>query len=228
MVGHLRLILNNTKGEFSEDGVGAAIDIIRNSPGPVTLLAIAPLPNFQALLNRAPELASKIIVKAMSGSYQVCFNEEGKLNTAPCPEYNVAGNISAAQATYAAVWNTPMTTSPRDIGYNAIIGGDNYQKLLHGTNIILSTLMECYLYWNQHGGWGNPAVSSTQLWDPTAAYMVWSDSSLLKFVTVNMIVNSNGVTVVDSSGRKVNVSDSWVNNGEQMWFDLVTNKLLGA
>jgi len=217
--------LRQYKGGVSDDGVGAAIEIIRNSPEPVTLLAIAPVANFNAILNRAPELASKIIIKAMSGSYKYCYNQ----GPGPCPEYNVAANISDSQDTYAAVWNTSLSISPIDIGMTAFINGENYQKLLSATNIVTSTLMQCYIYWNQHGGWGDPKVSSTNLWDPTAAYMVWSDSSLMVFQkNVKMVVNSGGVTVVDTNGRPVNVASSWVNNGEQMWSDLVVSKLIGS
>jgi inosine-uridine nucleoside N-ribohydrolase len=216
--------LRQYKGGVSDDGVGAAIEIIRNSPEPVTILAIAPLGNFKALLNRAPELASKIIIKAMSGSYKYCYNK----GPGPCPEYNVAANISASQETYGTVWNTSLSISPIDIGMTAFINGENYQKLLSSTNIVTSTLLQCYIYWNQHGGDGDTKSSSTTLWDPTAAYMVFSDSSLMVFQNLKMVVNSRGETVVDTNGRPVNVATSWVNNGEQMWSDLVVSKLIGS
>jgi len=216
--------LGQYKGGVSDDGVGAAIEIIRNSPEPVTILAIAPVANFKAILDRAPELASKIIIKAMSGSYKYCYNK----TPGPCPEYNVAGNISASQEMYAAVWNTPISISPIDIGMTAFINGVDYQKLVNSTNIVTSTLLECYLYWNQHGGDGDPKVSSTTLWDPTAAYMVFSDSSLMVFQNLKIAVNSRGETLVDTNGRPVNVATSWVNNGEQLWSDLVVSKLIGS
>jgi len=215
--------LTQYKGGVMTDGVGAAIQIIRNSPEPVVLLAIAPVPNFKEILTRAPELASKIIVKAMSGSYKYCYGQA----PGPCPEYNVAANISDSQDFYAAAWNTPLRISPIDIGMTAFINGNTYQKLINSTNIVASTLIECYTFWSQHGGGGNPTVSSTTLWDATAAYMVFSDSSLLVFQNLKMIVNSQGDTLVDSTGRQVSVASNWVNKGEQMWSDLVVNKLIG-
>jgi len=212
------------KGGVSDDGVGTAIEIIRNSTEPVTILAIGPMGNLMSILNRAPELASKIIIKAMSGSYKYCYDKV----PGPCPEYNVAANISGSQATYAAVWNTSLSISPIDIGMTSLITGENYQKLVNATNIVTTTLLQCYTYWSQHGGEGDPKVDSTNLWDPTAAYMVWSDSSLFVFQNVNMVVNSAGDTLVASNGRPVNVATSWVNNGEQIWSDLVVSKLIGS
>jgi len=216
--------LQQYKGGVSVDGVGAAIQIIRNSPEPVTLLAIAPVANFKAILTRAPELSSKIIIKAMSGSYKECYGEQ----PVRCPEYNVHANVSASQAFYSAVWNTPLTTSPIDIGITAFITGNDYQKLLSSTNIVVSTLIECYTYWSKNCNCGDPKVASTTLWDPTAAYMIFSNSSLFVFENVNVVINSIGETVIDTNGRPVNVASSWVNNGVQLWSDLMVSILIGS
>ena len=46
--------LKSYQGEVIEDGVQAIIDTIMNSPKPITVIAVGPLPNIRAALEREP------------------------------------------------------------------------------------------------------------------------------------------------------------------------------
>jgi len=213
--------LNNYTGGVSQDGVGEAIKIIDASPDPIVFLEIAPVPNVQELLKRRPDLASKLIVVAMSGSIDLCYGGQKK----PCSEYNVAEDVPASQVFYAAKYAQQMVTTPIDTGYYAIISGDLYQGLLKANDIFCTTLIECYTYWAAHGGHGAPLEHSTTLWDAVASYLVWGNRAWINFKSYDLIVNDKGETVTSSSGQMVNVSISW--NDLDSWKADIVDKLVG-
>lgn len=99
-------------GNVSLDGVGALIDVLSaaSPQAPVWIVCIAPTPNIESLLLRAPQLAANARIIAMSGSIYLGYNGQPP----PSAEYNVAENTTAAQAMYAAHWAAPMITAPVD------------------------------------------------------------------------------------------------------------------
>ena len=67
--------LSKYPGTVYEDGVGAAVDIIRASPVKVTIIAIAPATNFPMLLARGgAAVVANARVAAMSGSIHYGYN----------------------------------------------------------------------------------------------------------------------------------------------------------
>ena len=82
------------------DGVDLLLDTIRKSPGEVTLIAIGPLTNIGAAIDRDPETFRKLKrVVLMGGSIRRGYDEFGVI-AAPRPpdaEYNIAMDAAAAQ-----------------------------------------------------------------------------------------------------------------------------------
>ncbi len=60
--------LSSYRGRVYEDGIGRMIETIMNSPEPVTLIAIGPMPNVAAALSREPRIATKARLVGMYGS----------------------------------------------------------------------------------------------------------------------------------------------------------------
>ena len=100
--------LSKYPGKIYPDGVQAMIDTIMNSPEPITLIAIGPLPNVAAALEREPNIAKKARFVGMHGSIRWSFSNKSK----PQQEYNVVSFIKASQTVFTADWD--MTITPLD------------------------------------------------------------------------------------------------------------------
>jgi len=124
----------------------------------------------------------------------------------------------------------PMMTAPIDVGWKAVIEGEAYQQLLKAQqdDIIVKTLIENYEYWYTHGGGGpnTPAIGSTDLWDPVAAYMTFTEPTLLGINKLPMTVTNGGLTVQNTSGKDVQVAMSWIAGGPSQWADVVVGVLV--
>eukprot|EP01121_Diplochlamys_sp_Union-15-3_P001209 TRINITY_DN11070_c0_g1_i1.p1 TRINITY_DN11070_c0_g1~~TRINITY_DN11070_c0_g1_i1.p1 ORF type:complete len:322 (-),score=63.67 TRINITY_DN11070_c0_g1_i1:19-984(-) len=218
--------LSSYPGKVYTDGITQAINIIESSTEVVTMLAIAPVVNFQAILKKRPDLASKVNVVAMSGSIKVCYGG----GQGPCPEYNVVEDIPASQLFYNTTWAKPTVTTPIDTGYVAIIDGPIYQNLMQGVNknVILKTLIECYFYWHENGGGSgtDPHTSSTILWDAVAAWLNWSDDSFVNLVPLHVHVDGKGLTITDTSSPLIEAALTWKQGGLDGWRNTVVTTLL--
>lgn len=83
------------------DAVDFTLDQIRKNPGEITLIAIAPLTNIGATIDRDPATFKKLKrVVMMGGSIRRGYDDFGVVGTAPRPpdaEYNIAMDPVAAQ-----------------------------------------------------------------------------------------------------------------------------------
>eukprot|EP01113_Clastostelium_recurvatum_P048360 TRINITY_DN8788_c0_g2_i1.p1 TRINITY_DN8788_c0_g2~~TRINITY_DN8788_c0_g2_i1.p1 ORF type:complete len:358 (+),score=65.92 TRINITY_DN8788_c0_g2_i1:43-1074(+) len=196
-------------GKLYANGVQAALDIINNSSETITMVAIAPMGNFEAMLQAQPSVSTKVKIAAMSGSVYKCYGN----SPGACAEYNVKENIQASQAVYSKSTSWPMTITPLDTCGIVVLNGTLYQTLLKGnssTNTILQTLLENYQYWSEHGGSGHPATSSTTLYDTVAFYLSFSDLSFCVMQNIPLIVDNTGVMRINSTaGKEVDVAVNW-------------------
>ena len=85
-------------GGVHKDGVGALIDVVMTSPQRVTIIAIGPLPNIGAALQREPRIAEKADFIGMHGSIYKGYG--GK--STPDPEYNVRADVPACRRVFTA------------------------------------------------------------------------------------------------------------------------------
>jgi len=215
--------LSSYPGTLYTDGIGAAIDIINASPTNVTIIAIAPTGNLQSMLERAPSVASKVNIVAMSGSVYKCYGNA----SGACPEYNVDENIPASQAVYTAGWN--MLTTPLDTCGVATVYGTDYQTLLaanNSQNILVQTLLMNYVYWHDHGGGGNPSSGSTTLYDAVAAYLTYSNRADVNIEPVKLVVTDKGVTEVSPDGKVVDAALTWTQGGLADWANQLITRLV--
>jgi inosine-uridine nucleoside N-ribohydrolase len=96
------------------DAVEFLLDQIRKNPGEITLIAIAPLTNIGAAIDRDPETFKKLKrVVLMGGSVRRGYDAFGLASArAPEPEYNIAMDPAAAQKLLKA--GVPVYMMPLD------------------------------------------------------------------------------------------------------------------
>jgi purine nucleosidase len=95
----------------------AAVDFlleqIRSQPGEITLLAIAPLTNIGAAIDRDPATFRKLKrVVMMGGSVYRGYDDLGEGNRPPDREYNIAMDVQAAQKLFDS--GVPLYVMPLD------------------------------------------------------------------------------------------------------------------
>jgi purine nucleosidase len=96
------------------DAVDFLLRQIRNHPGEITLVTIAPLTNIAAAIDRDPETFRKVKrVVMMGGSIRRGYDgTDGQLNSNPDPEYNVASDVGAARKLLSS--GVPIFMMPLD------------------------------------------------------------------------------------------------------------------
>jgi len=85
--------LSSYAGKVRQDGVQALIDVVMKSPEPVTIIAIGPMPNVAAALEREPKIAERARLVGMYGSVRRGY--EGNKNVSA--EWNVKAAVKACQ-----------------------------------------------------------------------------------------------------------------------------------
>jgi inosine-uridine nucleoside N-ribohydrolase len=193
-------------GKIYPDGVQAMIDTIMNSPEPITLIAIGPLPNVAAALEREPNIAKKARFVGMQGSIRRGYGEKSK----PEKEYNVVSFAKAARTVFTADWD--MTITPLDTCAMVSLNGDDYKKVLDCNSPITNIVIENYRVWTKSGNaYGAQAgARSTTLFDTVAIYLAMSHD-FVEMENLGIRVTDDGRTVIDNKAKKINCAMKWKN-----------------
>jgi inosine-uridine nucleoside N-ribohydrolase len=206
-------------GTIYKDGVQAIIDTVMNSPERITIIAIGPLPNVAAALEREPRIAEKADFVGMHGSI---FKGYGGKST-PDPEYNVKADVAACRKVFTAPWH--MTITPLDTCGLVSLQGAKYQKILRRNSAITSNLLQNYFTWQRNGlREGNKALdeptlyrltndklnsSSTTLFDTVAVYLAISHD-LVKMQSCPIRITDDGYTRITEGAKPVDCAVEWV------------------
>ncbi|MDA1076872.1 MAG: nucleoside hydrolase [Proteobacteria bacterium] len=210
-------------GAVHRDGVGAMIDQINASPEPVTIVAIGPVTNLAAALQRDPSIADKVRFVGMHGSVR-----KGYLG-APKPhlEYNVKAYPQACRMVFEAAW--PMTITPLDTCGTVMIRGDAFEALLQSDKPLVRAVMDNHRIWT--GTFGEKLYKqvdltrqSSLLFDTVAVYLAFAED-LLKMEDLGLRVADDGATVIDDSAKSIRCAMEW--NDQQAFEALLVERLLG-
>ena len=204
-VGDYRL--EDYPGSAYDDGVNALIDVIRQSPEPVTLLCIGPVPNIAEALRREPAIAGNARFVGMHGSIYTGYDAVA----APAAEWNVKSDPKALQQVFAAPWDCTIT--PLDTCGSMRLTGENYQRIYRSGDPWLKALIENYRVWLPLAPFikpgTHPSLMSTILFDTVAVYAAHSQD-LLIMEDLPLRVTDDGYTVIDSqNGRLVHCATKW-------------------
>ena len=201
--------LKTYPGLVYEDGVKALIDTINAAEEPITLIAIGPLSNIAAALERDPEIAPKVNFFGMYGSIRSGYAGQKEAH----PEYNVYSFLPEAQKTFTAPWKS-MTITPLDTCGVVVLEGQKYQKILKHDGVLTKALIEAYRIWINHPELpletiDNMAdVKSTTLYDSVAIYLPIS-TELVKMETLGIRVDDEGYTRIDPDAPDVHCATAW-------------------
>lgn len=200
--------LKDYPGKVYEDGVGAFIRTIKESPDPVTVVAIGGVPTVAEALKRDPSIATNARFVGMHGSIRVGYGRNSK----PVAEANVRANPQALAAVFAAPWECTIT--PLDTCGTVLLKGDKYQKLYQSKAAALRALMENYRVWLPKASWMKKdyplETMSTTLFDLVAVYLAFSED-LLEMEDLPIRVTDKGMTVIDQSKRPIRCALRWKN-----------------
>jgi inosine-uridine nucleoside N-ribohydrolase len=195
--------LGSYPGRVHPDGVQAMIDTVMRSRDPVTIIAIGPMPNVAAALEREPRIAKVARFVGMYGSVRKGYGG----STTPSLEWNVKANPKACQKAFTAPW--PMTITPLDTCGVVKLDGDRYRRVRDSRDPIASTIIENYRIWSQANKAPNEAEThSSVLFDTVAVYLAFSQN----FCTMERLgirVTDDGSTLIDKHAKRVDVATDW-------------------
>lgn len=199
--------LEKYPGQVHQDGVDAIIRTIRQTEDPMTLIAVGPVPNLKAVLERAPDVAEKARFVGMHGSVRKGYGNSPKVS----PEWNVRADPPALQTVFAAPWEKTIT--PLDTCGIVHLEGQRFARIHACQAVGAKALMDNYRIWTetlQKRGrkTPDPALRSSTLFDTVAVYLGYTEQ-LLEMETVNLTVTDDGFTKIDDKGAAVRCAMNW-------------------
>lgn len=210
--------LSSYPGGIHKDGVGALIDVVMKSPQRVTIIAVGPLPNIGAALEREPRIAEKADFIGMHGSIYKGYG--GK--STPDPEYNVKIDVPACRKAFTASW--PITITPLDTCGLVVLKGDKYKKIFQRDSAVTRNLLQNYRLWQANGVRGqnkdidevdlrrqvDATVSSrsSTLFDTVAIYLA-IQQDLVKMERLPVEITDAGHTKVTEGAKLVDCAVDW-------------------
>ncbi len=190
-------------GTVHADGVGALIETILESPEPITLVCIGPVPNIGEALAREPRIAEKARFVGMHGSVFKGYGGSARISA----ECNVVNHTPACQKVFTAPWE--ITITPVDTCGLVVLQGEKYRKVRECSDPVIRALMENYRIWlDRNGDTAWFETRSSTLFDTVAVYLAFSEE-LLEMRELGIRVTDDGYTVVDENAKQVRVAVAW-------------------
>lgn len=213
--------LKSYPGKVSADGVQALIDTVMNSPQPVTLICIGPVPNIAEALKREPRIAGHARFVGMQGSVRAGYGGAKQ----PLAEWNVKCDPKACQQVFTAAWD--ITITPLDTCGLVTLTGEKYRRVRATTDRTVTDLIANYRVWVA-GDAKLPADMADQrsstLFDTVAVYLAIRQD-LCVMEKLGLRITDDGLTVIDPQAKQINVATKWIDLGA--FEDFVVERLAG-
>jgi inosine-uridine nucleoside N-ribohydrolase len=195
--------LKNYQGKVYSDGTRALIDVVSESPKPVTVISIGPSTTVAAALEKRPEIAGRALFVGMQGAVRKGY-DGGPVG----PEYNVKENVPAARAALLAPWLETVIT-PLDTCGLVRLTGERFERLAESGDRLVRAVLENYRIWAQKAS-VRELTGSSVLFDTVAIYLsLPGDKPLLQFERLTIDVKPDGLTVIDPAGARMSVATVW-------------------
>lgn len=200
--------LDSYPGKVHKDGVQAIIDTIMKSKEPITLIAIGPLPNVAAALEREPKIAQNARFVGMHGSVRRGYGGSEKISA----EYNVRGAAKACQKVFTAPWD--ITITPLDTCGVVHLTGEKYKAVRDSDDLIAKTIITNYRMWDKARNKESKTAEtqSSTLFDTVAVYLALQ-TDLCKMEKLGIRVTDDGYTRIDPDAKVVTVATEWKDLG---------------
>ena len=212
--------LKSYPGRVHTDGVQAMIDAIMQAKGPVTVIAIGPLPNVAAALEREPRIARRARFVGMYGSVRIGYNG----SPTAAAEWNVKANPQACQKVFTAPWE--MTITPLDTCGLVTLDGDRYRRIRDAQSPVAAAIIENYRLWSKSQDPKNDVAEkrSSVLFDTVGVYLALSQK-LCRMEKLGIRVTNEGMTVIDNQAKRISAATGW--NTLDGFRDLLVSRLQG-
>jgi inosine-uridine nucleoside N-ribohydrolase len=194
--------LSQYPGKVRQDGAGAVIEAIEQSPRPLTVIAIGPLHTLAAALERRPGIAAKANFAGMFGSVR-----KGYGGGQPSAEYNVKNNVAAAKKVLSAPWRR-IAIAPLDTCSLVNLSGKRLDMLKQSGDPLVRALLENYRIWS-HKGRIEDLQASSVLFDTVGFYLALPQTPLVRLESLHIAVTPDGYTRIDPAGREMSVATGW-------------------
>jgi inosine-uridine nucleoside N-ribohydrolase len=196
--------LSSYPGTIHQDGVQALIDTVMDSPELITIIAVGPLPNVSAALEREPRIAEKAQFIGMHGSVRRGYDGKHQVDK----EYNVVTFVKAAQKVFTADWD--MTITPLDTCGIVRLEGAKYKKVFESDKPLARAVIANYRAWTKSQGWEEAEVNtaSSTLYDTVGVYLAIS-TELVRMERLPILVTDDGYTAIDDKGKTVDCATKW-------------------
>lgn len=194
--------LKQYPGKIYADGVQALIDTVRQSNEKITIIAIGPLTNLGAALEKDKELGHLAKFVGMQGSVRKGYNG----SPTPDSEFNVVKDIAAAKAVFQAPW--PIIITPLDTCGIVVLKREKFMAVSECTEPLTQALIENYRIWAHKGKWYNKLTQSSVLFDTVAIYLAFSEE-LLVMEDLPLLVDDSGCTVINPNGKICHCAMAW-------------------
>jgi inosine-uridine nucleoside N-ribohydrolase len=196
--------LDDYPGPVYTDGVGRLIEILMQSPEPVTLLCIGPAPNIRAALEREPRIAGKARMVGMFGSLRLGYDGEPE----PTREWNVYADPDACRALFHGFPGGTIT--PLDTCGTVTLSGDEYQRILNCRDPLIQTMITSYQSWARHVTWTqvDAGQHSSVLFDTVAVYLAIAED-WVAIEELGLQITQDGYTRIDPSEPVVRCATRW-------------------
>lgn len=175
------------EGRFSRASHPSAVDFIldqiRRFPGQITLVAIGPLTNIGALIDKDPETFRQVRrVVIMGGSIGAVDMGGGGTTNGPTTEYNILGDILAAQKLFKS--HIPLVVMPLDSTLQLRLDEVKRDTIFSKGTPLTDSLALLYLMW----GGVTPVLFDAM----TIGYII--DPTLCPVEPMHVVVEDSGMT----------------------------------
>jgi len=197
--------LSSYPGTVYQDGINALIDTITNSPEPITLICIGPVPNISEALRRETNIVKQSRYVGMCGCIRKSPKGYGRGSGGVVPEYNVAAHPKAYQKVFDEPWD--ITITPLDTCGFVTLKGEKYSAVRECEDPLVQAMIENYEIWSLN----HPErfeVQSSVLFDTVAIYLAFSEE-LLVMEKLGIRVTDEGYTVIDPKAKATNCATDW-------------------
>jgi inosine-uridine nucleoside N-ribohydrolase len=196
--------LSSYPGEIHQDGVQALIDTVMDCPEPITIIAVGPLPNVAAALEREPRIAEKAEFIGMHGSVRRGYDGNKEVSK----EYNVVTFVQEAQKVFTSGWD--MTITPLDTCGIVKLKGAKYKQVFESDEPLARAVIENYRAWTKSQGQEEAQVNtaSSTLYDTVGVYLAIS-TELVRMERLPIRVTDDGYTAIDDKGKTVSCATEW-------------------
>ncbi len=229
MAFHLGAYLKHTgdlPGHYP-DAAESIVRTVRESPEPVTLIAIAPLTNIADALRLEPEIASRIDFVGMFGSlFRQYDGSKGR-----CAEWNLWCDQESADLVFNRTRWRSMTITPLDTCGEIVFSRAALLPLEQSKDPLIAELMTSYRWWlasveKKRIDQVNLPPRTSSLFDTVAVYLALSRRELLEMRKLRLSFENAILRENENAPNEINVALEW--KEKSAFLELLAGRLLGT